>query len=89
MRNCEHDYEKWSDPYNSFDVRDCGSFGNTVKVDTVMQERVCKDCNITEARDVRTGKLPTKAKEKTRRGMVAIIAMMLGLMDYNKEVTKK
>lgn len=62
MKDCgyNHDFDRRRKPFNSWEVRDSGSFGNTVKVDVVVQERTCKICNYVESHKVREGKLNSR-----------------------------
>ena len=57
MNGCNHNYGKWGVPFNSIEVRDSGSFGKTVSVDVVVQERICRKCKSVDAQRVREGRL--------------------------------
>lgn len=57
FRHVEHDWTKWSKPYQAYRVLETGHFGDTAKYPVVYQERQCRRCGIIETRIVRWGTL--------------------------------
>ncbi len=58
----KHRFLKWGEIFNSSAVRDSGHFGDTVEIKVVVQERICIDCNLVEARRVRQGSVNKEGK---------------------------
>ena len=57
-----HKFTNWTQPFNSRQKRDNGSFGNFTMIPVTVQERTCPACGLVQARMIREGSVEDQQK---------------------------